>query len=235
MKLKIKDGKATKQAGWDSLITNKAHKPKAMDKIYQAALKKIKPKPTKISVRKLEATRPPPGWDYGVYAVYDITLADGNTVGCAIIVRTSEEGESSGNVQLDANYGGVIATKRGKDPVSVAQMLIKDTVEHLSRSGKEGSAQKVQARSEVMDYILPQKELLKLEDILGQDEQSWDLAVQVYRKIADKLQLSQSEASALGRLLGSVKHGKGWKPDLHRNNLFKAAHELGIKLPSHMF
>lgn len=140
MKLKIKDGKATKQAGWDSLITDKAHKPKAMDKIYQAALKKIKPKPTKIAVRKLEATKPPPGWDYGVYAVYDITLANGDTVGCAIIVRTAE-GESSGNVTLDSNYGGVVATKRGKDPVSVAKMLINDTVEHLSRVGAKASVE----------------------------------------------------------------------------------------------
>jgi hypothetical protein len=106
----------------------------------------------------------------------------------------------------------------------------------ISEQIRQATRKKVQgSRSEIMDYIIPQKELLKLEDILGDDEQSWDLAVEVYRKIADKLKLSSREMSALQRLRGSVHQGKGWSAPLHRNNIFKAAHELGIKLPSSMF
>lgn len=101
---------------------------------------------------------------------------------------------------------------------------------------RQANTPEVQAgRHDVIDYILPQKELLQLEDALGQDEQSWDLAVQVYQKISERLQLSDRERQALYRLMDSVKNRKSWKGDLQRNNLFKAANLLGIKLPSSMF
>lgn len=109
-------------------------------------------------------------------------------------------------------------------------------VEKPAKGPQTQAATPVQGgRFDVMNYILPQKQLLGLEDILGDDEQSWDLAVQVYQKIEEKLQLDNRESQALGRLLEAVKHGKGWKADLHRNNIFKAANLLGIKLPSSMF
>jgi hypothetical protein len=105
-----------------------------------------------------------------------------------------------------------------------------------AKGEQHAAATPVQAgRFDIIDHVLPQRDLLKLEDALGNDEQSWDLAVQVYQKIAEKLRLSDREGQALYRLMDSVKNMKSWKGDLQRNNIFKAANLLGIKLPSSMF
>jgi hypothetical protein len=61
------------------------------------------------------------------------------------------------------------------------------------------------------------------------------LAVEVYQKLQEKFRLSNDEQEALNRLIGSVRESTSFETDIHRNNIFKAAHALGIKLPSGIF
>lgn len=67
------------------------------------------------------------------------------------------------------------------------------------------------------------------------DTQSAKLARLVYYHIQEKLELEDNESNALKRLIGCVKNKGSWDPSLLRNNIFKAADELRIKLPSGMF
>jgi hypothetical protein len=104
--------------------------------------------------------------------------------------------------------------------VAVAQELVK-------------VARLLQADSSLLDQVLRDSVLQKLEHHV--DEQTWDLAVQVFQKLQEKFRMSSDEQEALNRLLASVKSGSMSDSDAHRNNIFKAAHALGIKLPSGSF
>ena len=72
-------------------------------------------------------------------------------------------------------------------------------------------------------------------DRLEEDEQSRQLFSKVVRQLQQELKLSQGAEEALGRVIGIVGRGKTWDMALIRNNVFKAAHSLGIPLPSGMF
>lgn len=72
-------------------------------------------------------------------------------------------------------------------------------------------------------------------DLLDEDEQSRELFGEVIRKIAKELELSSGAEDALSRVRGIVERGKSWDMALIRNNVFKAAHSMGISLPSGMF
>lgn len=67
------------------------------------------------------------------------------------------------------------------------------------------------------------------------DEQSQDLLGKVYEMLFDKLKLSNKEMGAFNRIKSSIERGDRMSPEMHRNNIFKAANLLGIKLPSAMF
>lgn len=90
---------------------------------------------------------------------------------------------------------------------------------------------------DIMDMVLPARDVMKLMSEMRKegDEQSAELAYEVYSTISERLNLSDNEASALGRLKGSVDATGRWDAALQRNNIFKAANLLGIKLPSSMF
>jgi hypothetical protein len=68
-----------------------------------------------------------------------------------------------------------------------------------------------------------------------EDKQSADLLYKVMSALMDKLDLDRGASEALSRLQGIVKNGSRWNAGLLRNNVFKAANSLGIKLPSGMF
>ena len=57
---------------------------------------------------------------------------------------------------------------------------------------------------------------------------------EVFSKLAEALEISDNEQRAIQRLRG-ILDNPGWDPALQRNNIFKAADLLGIKLPSGMF
>jgi hypothetical protein len=67
------------------------------------------------------------------------------------------------------------------------------------------------------------------------DEQSADLARQVVQHLRKALDISQNEEMALSRLSQVVQNHSRWDLSLQRNNIFKAANLLGIRLPSAMF
>jgi thioredoxin-like negative regulator of GroEL len=98
---------------------------------------------------------------------------------------------------------------------------------------KVKAASRRQASTSLLNFALPEKEMRKLEHHV--DEQTWDLAVEVYQKLQEKFRLNNDEQEALNRLIGSVRESTSFETDIHRNNIFKAAHALGIKLPSGIF
>ena len=98
-------------------------------------------------------------------------------------------------------------------------------------------AQKVATNTDVLSYLLPVEHMFDLVEKLERagDTQSAKLAQQVYYHIQEKLELANNESNALKRLIGCVNNKTSWDPGLLRNNIFKAADELRIKLPSFMF
>ena len=100
----------------------------------------------------------------------------------------------------------------------------------------EGSSKEA-SNDGVLEAILPQRDMLKLIEKLQDegDNQSATLVVDVYQKLQEKLQLSDNEEYALKRLLGCVENAGSWDVALLRNNIFKAADLLRMKLPSGMF
>lgn len=87
------------------------------------------------------------------------------------------------------------------------------------------------ASASMLDYVLDQSKVAS--SMEQQDEQTADLMSQVYIHLSDKLLLPAAENSALSRLRGVVDRGTTGAEA--RNQIFKAANELGIKLPSGMF
>jgi len=72
-----------------------------------------------------------------------------------------------------------------------------------------------------------------LEEVDGQTQ---DLAVEVCAKLAEKLRGADNNVvEAIDRIADSTRVLKGWDGRMHRNNIFKAANALGIKLPSGTF
>ena len=90
---------------------------------------------------------------------------------------------------------------------------------------------------DIMDLIVPTRDVMKLMSAMRKekDEQSADLVYEVYSKLSDKFDLSSNESGALNRLKGSISRIGSWDAGTQRNNIFKAADLLGMKLPSMMF
>lgn len=96
---------------------------------------------------------------------------------------------------------------------------------------------KVASSDNIIEYIVPQDELMNLIDVLEKagDTQSSVLVAEIYQKLAKRLEITTNEAQAINRLKGTMKSADSWRPDLLRNNVFKIADLLGMKLPSGMF
>lgn len=106
--------------------------------------------------------------------------------------------------------------------------------DYLNGSGK--SADKKAGSNDVIEAILPMDDMAKLYHKLEkQDEQSAKLLMEVYDALRARLKLSDGENAAMSRVRGMVTRGQNWDPSLLRNNIFKAADALGMKLPSMMF
>jgi hypothetical protein len=75
---------------------------------------------------------------------------------------------------------------------------------------------------------------LELEDkIREKDEMTADLLTEVLSKITDLIKVPPQAMEALDRIDQVRQHPN--EPALVRNNVFKAAHALGMKLPSSSF
>ena len=86
-----------------------------------------------------------------------------------------------------------------------------------------------------MEYIVnfhdQSDTLIKMEG----EEQSQQLLADVMQALAKAMELTEGQMEALNRVVQVVANRDKWKPDLVRNNVFKAANALGMKLPSYMF
>ncbi len=93
------------------------------------------------------------------------------------------------------------------------------------------------ASRDIADQIIPQVGILKLVDFMedNKDDESAQMVLTIYRKIVSKLDLPEAETQALRRLQGCIKNVGSWDVSLQRNNIFKAADQIGIKLPHGFF
>ena len=87
----------------------------------------------------------------------------------------------------------------------------------------------------VIGYIVDERKLIDAINSDFMDEQTQDLLGKVYEKLNDRLKLTGNEFGALNRMKTCVERGKSQSSDAHRNQIFKAANALGIKLPSSAF
>lgn len=113
---------------------------------------------------------------------------------------------------------------------------MRDNCEAKVEEGKESAAKKA-GSNDVIEYVLPMDDMAKLHHKLEKegDEQSAKLLMEVYNALRARLKLSSGEGEAMNRIRGVVLRADSWPVDLLRNNIFKAAHSLGMKLPSMMF
>lgn len=89
----------------------------------------------------------------------------------------------------------------------------------------------------VADIVLPHKDINKVREAFGEDQQSKDLLRQVCRHFQECFAMEDNEEAALARLLSLLASVDQWKnsPGLLRNNIFKVANSLKMDLPSAMF
>lgn len=104
----------------------------------------------------------------------------------------------------------------------------------MNRRGTDSKvAKSLVANTSLIEQVLDQNTLAGLEDFL--DAQTYELMVGVYSRLRKDFELSNGQQEAINRLRMSMQSKRGWGEDMHRNNIFKAAHALGIPLPSSMF
>jgi len=93
-----------------------------------------------------------------------------------------------------------------------------------------------EAGESVIEFVLPSKDQVTLHQAVEKnDEQAAHLLVDCFVELRKKLAIDRGTNEALSRLRDLSTRGLRWDPGLQRNNIFKAAHSLGLKLPSGMF
>jgi len=106
---------------------------------------------------------------------------------------------------------------------------------------EEGSYDRLEGRIEeesvgrfVMDKLIPMSDIRKIGK--NSDEQTGKLAISVYMELLSRIDkaLGREGNAALNRL-SILSNFKKDTSGITRNNIFKAADELGVKLPSMMF
>ena len=112
----------------------------------------------------------------------------------------------------------------------VAQELLKVAKDLVAI--EKVASRKRQAKSyAAIEALVDKRKLYSLKKEM--DVETWALTREVYEKLADAMALDNNEEQALNRLLNSM--GRTSDSETHRNNIFKAADLLGIRLPSSMF
>ena len=100
--------------------------------------------------------------------------------------------------------------------------------------GEEEVLSESEVGMEVMELLIPRKDFHKIGKM--SDKQTGQLSKEVYRELADRITkaLGNEGREAINRL----KHPGNFRESpegMTRNNIFKAAHALKMKLPSMMF
>lgn len=126
----------------------------------------------------------------------------------------------------------------GVSGLQIGERSLAQYKSEISKANREWArkpmvAKSVRANLNVLDYVIRDDEVAKLRGVV--DEQTYDLAEEVYRKLYRDLELTDAQTEAVFKLKRCVQRGSGMAPEAHRNEIFKAAHALGMKLPSFMF
>jgi len=99
-----------------------------------------------------------------------------------------------------------------------------------------GNRKTAHAGSEILWRLLDQRDFFKLyKTVEKQDKQSAQLLKAITDKLSDSLKIKDNEYNAISRLTQMIKGGQNWDISLQRNNIFKAADLMGIRLPSGSF
>ncbi len=106
----------------------------------------------------------------------------------------------------------------------------------LAKAGHQDLAEELVGASgqSVMDMIISANDYDKLFDAIKDDNQSQDLVDGIAEHFEKALTLKSNEFNAFKRFLNLLK-SKSRSQEGARNQIFKVADELKIKLPSHMF
>lgn len=91
--------------------------------------------------------------------------------------------------------------------------------------------------SENLARLVDVRGLAKVKQALAKagDKQSVDLLRDIQMELLNRLGMDDSTERAINRLAQVARDGQRWDVALVRNNVFKVANELGLKLPSMMF
>lgn len=90
--------------------------------------------------------------------------------------------------------------------------------------------------SDIFYMVVNQDSSMDLYDRMEkEDAQSAELFLDIVSEIQKRLDIGPGAESALSRIIDAIEHRRTWDMSLLRNNIFKAANSLGLKLPSHMF
>jgi len=101
---------------------------------------------------------------------------------------------------------------------------------------KASGTKHIASGSDIFYKIVPKEYAIDLYDRLSkEDKQSAKLFLEVTYELQKQLTLSEGAEHALSRVIGIIANWQRWEPDLLRNNIFKAANSLGMKLPSSNF
>jgi len=89
----------------------------------------------------------------------------------------------------------------------------------------------------ILDSLVDRRGLIAVRQVMSKagDQQSADLLRDIQTELLSKLDLDTGTENAVNRLAGLASKGKTWDPALIRNNIFKVANSLGMRLPSGMF
>jgi len=86
------------------------------------------------------------------------------------------------------------------------------------------------ASIDILEDLVPQRDIAKLRKSV--DEVTYELAVDVYKELMKRMKLANDTEDALNRLRNAISSSN---EGMIRNNVFKAANSLGMKLPHHAF
>jgi hypothetical protein len=89
--------------------------------------------------------------------------------------------------------------------------------------------------ADLTEFVISAREWWELHRKMKADTQSQDLLQEILDHYRAKFAMTSNEEQALNRLRNGLDSVSRWDEATHRNNIFKVANLLGIKLPSGMF
>lgn len=123
--------------------------------------------------------------------------------------------------------------KRGTARALSPESLGRSRVKNFNRKAMRDRRIARELFESLLNLLISADDVMKLERYA--DEQTAELARDVYIELKKRLELDNDENEALNRLKLCVKNASKYDKALLRNNIFKAAHALGMTLPSHSF